>query len=178
MMADMDIADFLAARWDEVAATATAALPGPWMRGTERAHLADNVLYGQSRDWPGHIVQVCNFDYGHNKAADATHIALNDPVAVLADIEAKRNILAEHARAPWFPEDTLARWRTGGRVPEERIAAAAASASCARCHKVIPDAREDEDQCEHFDYPCPTVRLLAVPFAAHPDYDQAWRPQP
>lgn len=25
-------------------------------------------------------------------------------------------------------------------------------------------------------YPCPTLRLLALPYADHPDYDEAWRP--
>jgi hypothetical protein len=25
-------------------------------------------------------------------------------------------------------------------------------------------------------FPCKTLRLLAVPFAAHPDYDERWRP--
>ncbi|MFM9635994.1 DUF6221 family protein [Streptomyces turgidiscabies] len=25
-------------------------------------------------------------------------------------------------------------------------------------------------------HPCRTLRLLAVPFAAHPDYDERWRP--
>ncbi len=24
--------------------------------------------------------------------------------------------------------------------------------------------------------PCPTLRLLALPYADHPDYDEAWRP--
>lgn len=26
------------------------------------------------------------------------------------------------------------------------------------------------------DYPCPTLRLLALPYAAHPDYRQEWTP--
>lgn len=25
-------------------------------------------------------------------------------------------------------------------------------------------------------WPCPTVRLLALPYADHPDYDESWRP--
>jgi hypothetical protein len=25
-------------------------------------------------------------------------------------------------------------------------------------------------------HPCPTLRLLALPYADHPDYDEAWRP--
>ncbi|MEU8760671.1 DUF6221 family protein [Streptomyces sp. NPDC048659] len=26
-------------------------------------------------------------------------------------------------------------------------------------------------------HPCPTLHLLALPYADHPDYDEAWRPQ-
>jgi hypothetical protein len=178
-MASMDIAEFLAARWDERAAAAKAAGYGAagdylWqevdpdrMPGLIGTGCGDVVTFNQGT--PAYAVSPSR--------GQATHIALNDPAAVLADIAAKRAILAEHVRAPWFTEDTLARWRSGGHVPEERIAAAAASASCARCHKVIPDAAVDEDRCADFDYPCPTVRLLAVPFASHPDYDPSWRPE-
>ncbi|MFB7278074.1 DUF6221 family protein [Streptomyces hydrogenans] len=40
----------------------------------------------------------------------------------------------------------------------------------------------DADVCSTCDrggplpYPCPTLRLLALPFARHPDYAEAWRP--
>jgi Family of unknown function (DUF6221) len=174
MMTDMDLADFLAARWDEIAATAHHAGPAriAWLTYLDKGEMLYTTVAAQIHDEAPWV------SAGEELPEPSSVRVVYDPAAVLADIAAKRKILAEHARAPWFSEDTLARWRTGGHVPEERIAAAAASASCARCHKVIPDAREDEDQCEHFDYPCPTVRLLAVPFAAHPDYDQAWRPQP
>jgi len=171
MMADMGIAEFLAARWDEREAAAKAT-------GDDKARTwsAESDIHPDAwRVIDGHG-EVVVYDEGAPTEAEAAHIALNDPAAVLADIDAKRKILAEHARAPWFTEDTLARWRTGGHVPEERIAAAGASASCARCHKVIPDAAVDEDQCADFDYPCPTVRLLAAPFASHPEYQEAWKP--
>lgn len=26
------------------------------------------------------------------------------------------------------------------------------------------------------DHPCPTLRLLALPYAGHPDYDEEWKP--
>ena len=39
------------------------------------------------------------------------------------------------------------------------------------------DCRSCGTAYEHgVDYPCPTLRALAVPYANHPDYDQAWRP--
>ena len=94
-----DLAAFLAARLDEDEAIAKAALPGPWMTGKAASHLADEVVYGQSRDWPDHIVQVCNVEYGHNKDADAAHITRHDPARVLREVAFKRAILAECVRA-------------------------------------------------------------------------------
>lgn len=30
--------------------------------------------------------------------------------------------------------------------------------------------------CAHFDWPCETLRLLALSYADHPGYDESWRP--
>jgi hypothetical protein len=87
------LVEFLRARLDEDEAVARAASDGPWIRGAERDHLADNVVYGQSASWAVHITQVCNVDYGHNRDADSTHIARHDPQRVLADVAAKRAIV-------------------------------------------------------------------------------------
>lgn len=35
-----------------------------------------------------------------------------------------------------------------------------------------PECRE----CVAIDLPCPTLRLLALPYADHPDYRDGWRP--
>lgn len=32
------------------------------------------------------------------------------------------------------------------------------------------------DQGGPLAYPCPTLRLLALPYVDHPDFDEAWRP--
>jgi len=32
------------------------------------------------------------------------------------------------------------------------------------------------DECQDALWPCPTLRLLALPYADHPDYDEEWRP--
>jgi hypothetical protein len=74
------------------------------MTGREQAHLVDNVVYGWSRDWPEHIVQVCNVDYGHNKAADSDHIVLSDPQDAIARCEAELAILDEHAPSEAAPD--------------------------------------------------------------------------
>jgi Family of unknown function (DUF6221) len=94
------VAAFVRARVDEDEAAAKAALAGPWMTGRIAAHLADNVIYGQSRDWPGHIVQVANVDYGHNREPDAAHIVRNDPQRVLAEVRVWRKILLEYSIPP------------------------------------------------------------------------------
>ena len=32
------------------------------------------------------------------------------------------------------------------------------------------------DECHSKVWPCPTLRLLALPYADHPDYREEWRP--
>jgi hypothetical protein len=73
----------------------------------------------------------------------ADHIARHDPVRVLADVSAKRQILNEH------------------RVID------------GRCH--VCTAIHD-GHARRFRAPCPTLRLLALPYADHPDYREEWRP--
>lgn len=65
----------------------------------------------------------------------------------LADLDSKRAILAEHA------PDT-----------------AGLRTVCAVC------ADPPVHEATWHDWPCLTVRLLAAPFAAHPDYQEAWKP--
>lgn len=77
------------------------------------------------------------------------HIARHDPARVLADCEAKRQIIAEHSAKPrrsWF--------------------------ECAVCFD--PDGGPGD--YDFMTWPCPTLRYLALPHADHPDYDEAWRP--
>jgi hypothetical protein len=70
------------------------------------------------------------------------------------EIAAKRAILAEHEPR---------------RVGQSLI-------WCERCHRPIRDAREDEDQCGPFDWPCPTLRALTAVWSGHPDYRPEWKP--
>lgn len=103
MKGDLTLCAFLLARLDEDEQAAKAALPGPWLVGTEHDHLLDWVVYGQSR-WAGHLGQVCNVEYGHDGADNAAHIARHDPATVLADVAARRRIVEEHVgvhRCDW-----------------------------------------------------------------------------
>lgn len=69
---------------------------------------------------------------------------------VLAEVDAKRRILEEHPTTPAYY---------------------ALLEHCARC--VDPEAGGPDPDAE---YPCKTVRLLALPYADRPGYRDEWRP--
>ena len=78
----------------------------------------------------------------------AAHIARHDPARVLAECAAKRAIVELH-RPEWFRRE----WPV--RRPDVQL--------CPAC-------------AEQPLWPCQMLRLLALPFASHPEYDEAWRP--
>ncbi|GGK32137.1 hypothetical protein GCM10011583_74870 [Streptomyces camponoticapitis] len=49
----------------------------------------------------GDMVDFCQTDLSGLPPTIALHVALHDPARVLREIEAKRRILARHARDPW-----------------------------------------------------------------------------
>ena len=100
----MDLVEFLRARIDEDEQVAGGALGGPWIAGFEQERLVDTVIYGQST-WPGHLGQVCNVDYSHEKRGSAEHIARWDPARVLAEVAAKRALLDAHGVLGHLPCD-------------------------------------------------------------------------
>lgn len=83
---------------------------------------------------------------------DADHIARHDPARVLAEVDAKRRVLDLHA----------------------------GDHECSTIrHGVDWDGQsvEEIDSCTWvLGGDCSTVRLLALPYAAHPDYREEWRP--
>lgn len=82
------------------------------------------------------------------RAWRGVHIARHDPARVLREVEAKRQIVDLHR-----PVQRRSTGSSGGAI-------------------------EDCQVCDHFpaQYPCPTLRLLALPYADHPDYREGWRP--
>lgn len=85
-----------------------------------------------------------------NGGARAEHVARHDPARVLAEVAAKRAILAEHKHAPATEPSTD-------------------DFGCQIC-------AYDRGDCVLYGWGwCNTVRLLAAPYADHPDYDPAWR---
>jgi hypothetical protein len=79
----------------------------------------------------------------------APHIARWDPARVFAECEAKRRIVAAH------PMKYLDRW------------------DCSVCDAC---ANEFNDYWIVGGGPCPTLILLALPYADHPDYQESWKP--
>jgi hypothetical protein len=80
---------------------------------------------------------------------------------VLADVAAKRQIIELHTGAHTCREIHTGTYSADW--PKEAPYGA-------------PGQPWRHAQEEYFeDEPCPTLRLLALPYADHPDYDQAWR---
>lgn len=125
-----DLAEFLKARLDEDERVAKRAYGRSWDADDV---VEDGAIWVLSEDM--HLGQM--------EPASAPHIARHDPARVLAEIEAKRQLLKSHR-------------------DYEGV--------CPRCF----DWQNKPVQREVF--PCEVVRLLALPYAAHPDYDEAWRP--
>lgn len=150
--------EFLTARYDEHEQTAKSAMwtdeAGVWrvFHGTERYERQWVV-----EDALGAGVAIVQAEDSDNEGI-SQHIARHDPASVLAEVESKRAILAEHPVMSGYDD----------RVREILI--------CGTC------SATETDQAGHewrigTPYPCTTVRLLALPYAAsHPDYDPAWSP--
>ncbi|MET9957046.1 DUF6221 family protein [Streptomyces sp. NPDC006339] len=86
---------------------------------------------------------------GRQLRATVDHIARHDPVRVLVEARAKQQLLDEH-------QDVN-------------------DGSCGTCITPkwgYPTHGGSSPQA----YPCATLRLLALPYADHEDYNEAWRP--
>lgn len=98
----MTIVEFLEARADEVEQVAKEADPGPWRIDEHRrnvvrpAALFDWVgVAGHREDVPLFTGQTSN--RGQRPYKDAAHIVRHDPVRVLREVEAKREIVNVHS---------------------------------------------------------------------------------
>jgi len=143
----MDIAEFLTGRLDEDEAAANG------------VHVIDNA--------PWHLLEWYDgeFENGETARVDlrsrtgsithrgaiprpvGAHIVRHDPARVLADVAAKRAIVAEHRCAGEF---------------------APGVGYCSECGSGEPHEYPTR-------WPCATLRLLAASYADHPDFDPAWR---
>ncbi|GGU54716.1 DUF6221 family protein [Streptomyces lavendofoliae] len=85
----MELVDFLRARLDEDADTASAASPGPWHVNAE----SDEVLAVDD------IAVADGFALsGQQLRATTAHIARHNPARILAEVDAKRQMVDDYAR--------------------------------------------------------------------------------
>ncbi len=148
----MTFVEFLNARLDEDEAAAKAATPGGW-----QARLSE---YGPNGEWeivtdahepsePGRYVVYTGYEGGGvTSEQNAVHIARHDPARVLREVAAKRSLLTQHRPAS---AEALHPW-------------------CRVSIRTDPEIGTYQEP-----FPCPTLRVLAVSYADHPDYQEAWK---
>jgi hypothetical protein len=110
---------------------------------TEAEQAQDVVARRLEGGW--HNTDCCTYD------DDPQPCDCGVPARVLADVQAKRTIIARHE--PWRGK------QEGTRV------------YCSTCVGYPIDT----NGIIGMDWPCPTLRLLAQPFVDHPDFDPSWR---
>lgn len=140
------LVQFLRDRLDEDANTAQASDqvdPGPWSadahdEGGNNAH-QHRTGYGVVAS-PGGDLWKCTSSAAAMAANTSRHIARHDPARILAEVEAKRALVAKYIEV------------ADNDINEVEYAYGYANA--------LGEA----------------VRLLALPYASHPDYSEAWRP--
>ncbi|MGW1121081.1 DUF6221 family protein [Streptomyces tanashiensis] len=153
-----DLITFLRARLDEDAAAARAAAePESWMELNREPRPSWYVQYWADPDVAAVIADPESSAYPVVTTAEgmseddadrrAAHIARHDPARVLAEVEAKRRMIELHGCTEGHECSTLDR---AGNIDH--------------CTWVM----EGEA--------CTTLRLLALPYADHPDYQDTWRP--
>ncbi|MFG3349528.1 DUF6221 family protein [Streptomyces sp. NPDC048018] len=170
----MDLVEFLTARLDEDERAAQAATPGPWWHNPGKQWLETEAFvtydlskglefvgHGGPHPFTGCVAGTGPADHPQSMA-DAAHIARHDPARVLAEVDGKRLLLADHPIQP----ETYPRPAVGGR----EVGGPYFPFGCANCH-----AEMDTGEVHGFGY-CLTWKALALPYASHADYDEAWRP--
>ncbi|MFE1550590.1 DUF6221 family protein [Streptomyces sp. NPDC058718] len=171
-----DLIAFLRARLDDDEQTARGGHPDPedpssgrWIaydtppgsadRGAGPVHLVGAEPETPSRtggmDWA-----VCEAGQGGRASGIAAHIARHDPARVLTEVDAKRQIAREHG--PSDKHTTIWDW------PELGTWCGECGTDPCRELSACPICGTSDG--------CRTLRLLALPFADHPDYREEWRP--
>lgn len=146
-MPDDALVAFLRARYDEREAKARAAGGASWSVGVEETSDGENAYYSLGAYGEEPFVDTAFAGTDVTELAKFEHIADNDPQFVLDDIAAKRQILDEIIPAVEALEDSY--WN------ERRVA---------------------KSKSIEYDESRRLLRLLALPFAGHPDYREGWRP--
>jgi hypothetical protein len=161
-----DLVAFLSARLDEDEQAAKAATNETgrwtWDHGLGEQCNDPECPYGslldQASESDTYAGTVLMDAHGYDVKAPwqgADHIARHDPARVLREVEAKRRIIHAHDR----PHECLALTGSGE-------------------HSVVDgqpwELWEPTHTADHG--PCLVLRLLALPYADHPDYREEWKP--
>lgn len=124
-------------------------------------------LYASSDDpQSGHV--IAQADKGEADVLD--HAARHDPASVLADIAAKRQIVALHPHTTIRQDAGEARLRNMYGPHWEKRLIRLDEPYCDTCH--VEDGVIESDDGR----PCLTLRLLASPYASRDGYKESWRP--
>lgn len=157
-MSAAELAEFLRARLDEDERAARAAFPAPWIRHDKVAgvHADDST---PERTY-GTAVADCRRVRDGYGVPNADHIARWDPTRVLAEVNAKRRIIDPYTVALEKREGVREQIRAILHTDPEAFGA---------LHRQESQLIEDAAAL------APVVRLLALPYADHPDYREEWR---
>jgi hypothetical protein len=163
MEASVTIIEFLSARLDEDEAVARAASPGPWHTNAEAHEVlaVDDITVAE-----GFALS------GPQTRATTEHIARHDPARVLAEVEAKRKIIAFHDQWPVLVQtepkiefsgsDTL-----GATIDQYAV----------RMSQQIDWQTTQQYRARFGTEPptAPMLRALVQVYSGHPDFEEEWR---
>lgn len=157
---DADLVAWLFVQVGKDEEAALAATAGPWRHNPDKYWRKPGTSWSEEAVFAGPEGDdaICVAGTGGTddpqSMADATHIAAHDPTRVLAECEAKRQILAEHAPADFTTYgDQL----------------------CRRCVWDDDEPQKDSPLHRWVIYPCRTVRMLALPYADRHGYREEWQ---
>jgi uncharacterized protein DUF6221 len=146
-----DLVAFLKARFDEDEQVGRAVVAvRPWLAVEEPDNPGWAIAHQASVLVDGKPILHINHEYA--TANEAEHIARWDPARVLAEVQAKRRIIDLHPADPPIDEP----WSSVRTIW-----------SCPTCS----DADEGPQE-----WPCPTIRALALPYASCDGYRTEWAP--
>ncbi|MFI0233131.1 DUF6221 family protein [Streptomyces sp. NPDC017086] len=148
-----ELVQFLRARLDEDEALAREAPPGPWHIG----NAVDPTQPCHVHTFPGARMVADGLNW-----LVAAHVVRHDPARVLREVEAKRKIVDTYLPPDADPHPGLPCINYEGQRP-------------IHYDDVEPCWRHQKanERLVRHDY---VLRLLALPYADHPDYRAEWRP--
>ena len=132
----LNLVEFLRARLDEVERNARAATPGPWEQVPERVGWLSSAEY-----W--HVVDCSGTPAARE---NAEHIARHDPARALAEVDAKRKLVAAY---------------------ESAVTAYGAAEVGTAVHDLMTGSVNSLRYA---------LQLHALPYADHPGFKEEWRP--